>query len=618
MTAENPVRVSFINCGRGFQENTAFEFVSPPEAPTFYPSEQEFAAGPLAYVRAIRPQAEAYGLCKIVPPKSFRPDFAIQSEQFTFTPRVQRLNELEAMTRVRLNFLEQVIKFWDLQGHRFKIPFVDRKLVDLHLLHRVVQSEGGFEQCTRERKWSRVAFKMGYSSACKTPVASLLRQHYERLLFPYDVFLSGATITPETDNSDLCVQCSQSDGVLVSCLDCNQSSHLHCLIPALNEKPKGNWHCPRCIANRVQKQSQPEFGFAQSARHYTLKEFKETADEFKQDYFRTKETVPLAVVEKEFWRILESLEDPVTVEYGADLHTNEYGSGFASSNDPWNLNNLPVLEDSVFKHINSSISGMIVPWMYVGMCFSTFCWHNEDHWSYSINFLHWADAKSWYGVPGADADAFEQAIKKVAPELFASQPDLLHQLVTICNPNLLGVPVYKVHQQKGEFVVTFPRAYHAGFNQGINFAEAVNFAPADWLPIGRVCVQHYALLHRFPVFSHDELVCKMATQTEALTPAIKAAVYHDLISMLHNERQLRLNVFEFGVTAAERCRFELLPDDERQCFVCKTTCFLSAVTCRCQRLACLVHFVCRKSCLPEEHVLKYRYTLDELPLLLHD
>src|SRR6266702_731182 len=47
------------------------------------------------------------------------------------------------------------------------------------------------------------------------------------------------------------------------------------------------------------------------------------------------------------------------------------------SKDPWNLKNVPLLSDSLLRYIKSDISGMTVPWTYVGMVFSTFCWHNE-------------------------------------------------------------------------------------------------------------------------------------------------------------------------------------------------------------------------------------------------
>jgi histone demethylase JARID1 len=47
--------------------------------------------------------------------------------------------------------------------------------------------------------------------------------------------------------------------------------------------------------------------------------------------------VPTEVVEKEFWRLVSSIEEDVTVEYGADIHSKEFGSGFPVNNSKWDL-----------------------------------------------------------------------------------------------------------------------------------------------------------------------------------------------------------------------------------------------------------------------------------------
>lgn len=112
------------------------------------------------------------------------------------------------------------------------------------------------------------------------------------------------------------------------------------------------------------------------------------------------------------------------------------------------------------------------------------------------------EPKTWYGVPGSSAEKLENCMKSYAPDLFSKTPDLLHHLVTIMNPSILirdGVPVVKTHQQAGEFVVTFPRAYHAGFNHGFNFAEANNFCPADWVSAAHALPFAHSLIN--PVFS---------------------------------------------------------------------------------------------------------------------
>jgi histone demethylase JARID1 len=69
-----------------------------------------------------------------------------------------------------------------------------------------------------------------------------------------------------------------------------------------------------------------------------------------------------------------------------------------------------------------------------------------------------------------------------------------------------GVKVFRAVQQPGEFIVTFPRAYHGGFSNGFNLGEAVNFATADWLPFGAQCNLRYARLGRPRILLHEALL----------------------------------------------------------------------------------------------------------------
>uniref|UniRef100_A0A6Q2X4A9 [histone H3]-trimethyl-L-lysine(4) demethylase n=1 Tax=Esox lucius TaxID=8010 RepID=A0A6Q2X4A9_ESOLU len=726
----------------------------PPECPVFEPSWEEFA-DPFAFINKIRPIAEKTGICKVRPPPDWQPPFACDVDKLHFTPRIQRLNELEAQTRVKLNFLDKIAKFWELQGYSLKIPHVERKILDLYQLNKNVADEGGFDIVCRDRRWTAIALKMGFAPG--KAVGSHLRSHYERILYPYNLFQSGANLVSWMDSTTLmiclsfclsfeqkptlladtsdkeykphdlaerqqfvqpaesccnsarrakrmrtevdalvdqglthlseellskpvipialacnhllysvlikflnnkvegfeteksksrykkktgldvdlyvCLVCgsgSDEDRLLL-CDGCDDSYHTFCLIPPLNDIPKGDWRCPKCLAQECSKPPEA-FGFEQAYSDYSLRAFGDMADSFKSDYFNMPvHMVPTELVEKEFWRLVSTIEEDVTVEYGADIASKEFGSGFPIRNGRfkvaekdekylkcgWNLNNMAMMEPSVLTHVTADICGMTLPWLYVGMCFSSFCWHIEDHWSYSINYLHWGEPKTWYGAPGFAAEQLEAVMKKLTPELFKVQPDLLHQLVTIMNPNTLmsyGVPIYRTNQCAGEFVITFPRAYHSGFNQGFNFAEAVNFCTVDWMPLGRQCVEHYRLLHRYCVFSHDEMICKMASKADSLDVVLASAIQKDMKDMIREERELRDKVHKMGVLRCEQAEYDLLQDDERQCAKCRTTCYLSAITCPCRpgQLVCLHHIQDLCPCPVTNYTLNYRFTLDDL------
>ncbi|KAL5768137.1 hypothetical protein ACOSQ2_014920 [Xanthoceras sorbifolium] len=526
------------------------------DAPVFYPTEEEFE-DTLKYIASIRPKAEPYGICRIVPPSSWKPPCSLVEkniwENSTFATRVQRVDKLQNRHSMR---------------KMPKIPNHTRR---------------------KRRRCMRMA-----------------------------------------------VDCGTDSG---------------------NNSGSGDGGCSE--AERFGFEPGPEF---------TLNKFQKYADYFKAQYFsRNVNDVKdmggntgmlqepwepsVENIEGEYWRIVEKATEEIEVLYGADLETGVFGSGFPklpiqlnSALDEryiksgWNLNNFPRLPGSLLSYESGDISGVLVPWLYIGMCLSSFCWHVEDHHLYSLNYMHWGAPKIWYGVPGKDALKLEEAMKKYLPDLFEEQPDLLHKLVTQLSPSILkpeGVPVYRCVQNAGEFVLTFPRAFHSGFNCGFNCAEAVNVAPVDWLPYGQIAIELYREQGRKTSISHDKLLLGAARE------AVRA---HWELNLLKKNTVDNLRWKDFcgkdGILAKalktrvemERMKREFLCSSsqalkmesnfdattERECSVCLFDLHLSAVGCHCSldRYACLNHAKHLCTCGWSTKFFLFRYDISELNILV--
>ncbi len=132
-----------------------------PEAPTFYPTEEEWQ-DPLAFIAKIRPLAEQQaGIAKIVPPPSFQPRFAIDRRSFRFRTRVQAVNELQeksSNSQAVKRFWEDYAAFLRRRGQKHKKqPTYAGQEIDLYRFHRLVQRRGGYQAVTEDKAWREVA-----------------------------------------------------------------------------------------------------------------------------------------------------------------------------------------------------------------------------------------------------------------------------------------------------------------------------------------------------------------------------------------------------------------------------------------------------------------------------
>lgn len=233
-------------------------------------------------------------------------------------------------------------------------------------------------------------------------------------------------------------------------------------------------------------------------------------------------------LEKTFWNYVENSEsEKIMVEYAADLPSNEFGKQNLEAGDewyinhPWNLNKMHMKNNSLLQFCKDKpISGITMSWLYVGMLFSSFCWHYEDIMMYSINYMHEGAGKIWYAIPEYHREKFERLAKEKLAILFDEDPNLLHNINVMINPAYLvenGVHVYRTLQRPGEIILTFPESYHQGVSVGFNIAEAVNMTCPSWLEYATKAMDVYmASREKVPVFPVEWMLIENARHIKEL------------------------------------------------------------------------------------------------------
>jgi hypothetical protein len=378
-------------------------------------------------------------------------------------------------------------------------------------------------------------------------------------------------------------------------------------------------------------------GFLKTHKHFTPKAFRKHIDELTGQLFgpeaarathRAPDTAEATKTEERFWQHLQDntvqagtkskcvRTSVPEVLYGSDV----ISTGHRNETD-WNLQRFVKQTDNILHYVNYPIHGVTTPMLYFGMLYSMFCWHVEDDCLNSISYLHEGSPKSWWGVPASASQAFKRVFDETFADLIRTNPALQYAKHVMISPSRLaaaGVPVSRLLHRPGTFVVTFPDAYHCGFNHGGNVAEAVNFAGFDWFKYGRDCGNVYRQLPsvKSSVLSMERVLCDLARNAASVSTQLRK---HSLQHL-----QLILEEYDKHVSSiAKNCSMEIevatvLPAANElgvNCCFCNHHCYFVGIASKtrqgvvkrwsCTRHEKLLGKTCHKSCsvfVPPGHI----------------
>lgn len=562
------------------------------QCPTYYPSDEQFR-DPILYIQSIQSEAEQYGMCKIVPPCSWKME-SRELEDLRFTTQIQYIHKMWKKWSPITEQLEYIKKLHNDAGNEeFQVPQIGGVELDLVKLYELVQKYGGMKGTAgKEKKWLKIAEAMKIPKQADR--VSKLYAAYCKYLLAYETLSDE-----ETEKLQEKVQQDRKKEE--------------------GDRPSNVPQCHKCV---YKGKSQPLSSFHRAARNTQLLYDPEDCNTAEQ-------------IEEDYWEIVRKSDDHVSVQ-GASLDTSIYGSMFPVRRDNpysrhgWNLHNFVESKGSILHHLGL-IAGVTVPTLHIGMLYTTKCWSCNGHNLPTVQYLHQGPGLIWYAIPSQEADKLRRALKKVAPksvrdEGFCLQPDSL-----MVPPSVLvekGVSLSRCVQSEREFIVIFPSAYYSSISLGYTLSESVHYGTQDWIPEGYQASKSLEVNHDVELFSMDAMLVFLArdistpdTTLALLLPYLEKVVDREIVE--------RRKLMEAGLKETERLHDKLEKPSPRCevleeiviCDVSNKICYLSMVLNSHENSAFsleqgLLHIQKKKNL--KHCKLMYRYSEDELKVLVKE
>uniref|UniRef100_A0A672I539 Protein Jumonji n=1 Tax=Salarias fasciatus TaxID=181472 RepID=A0A672I539_SALFA len=645
------------------------------EAPAFRPAPREFQ-DPLVYLDAVREQAEVAGMCRVTPPTDWRPECKL-SEEMRFVTQVQRVHMLGRRWGPNVQRLACIRKHLKSQGITMdEPPVIGGCEVDLSRFFQLINDMGGMQQVMDLKKWTKLADLLRIPKSAQDRLAKL-QEAYLQYILSYDSLGAEERLRLQTEVLQEKKSMESRRGPLEGLSDSSAPSAL--LLPRYEPKNglvggivggATGHHRTNGVYHRLKElEAQVKAGrrrlFAQEKQGKEDRQHGQEQEEEDRsvlgdqhkciykgksvsltNFFRiARNTMTMcfnkepgaAEVEQEYWRIVEQRDSHVAVHCGK-VDTSTHGSGFPTgksepfSKHGWNLTVLPNNSGSILRHLGA-VPGVTIPWLNIGMVFSTSCWSRDQNRLPYIDYLHTGADCIWYSIPAEEKAKLDKVVHTLLQANGTPGLEMLEKNIMI-SPEVLcreGIRVYRTVQRSGQFVVCFPGAFVSKVCCGYSVSETVHFATPHWMNLGYQAAKDLKCRCIAKPFSMEKLLYQIATAESKRDNGLLLTTISALLKDLRNiEMRQRQELYQAGLLSSARYgthdgslgpgegrkkprgKWLALESSERRCQICQHLCYLSMVVQETDNvvfcLECALRYVEKhKSC----RGLKMMYRYDE-------